>query len=107
MGKRVNYCLCIHVCDWYSDWPSGKPVDDGQQMIESIRRRHGDEIEMQVLESFWRNREICDRRHHMFVNFGLLTWDTFPGPFTDVLFNIGPNEFICNRLSGPFDPRVA
>ena len=61
---------------------------------------------MEVLESLWRDDELGDGRYDMPLDFGLLTWETFPGPFTDVMSNTWPHKLITNGFTGAFNTWV-
>ena len=63
-------------------------------MVETIRRWHGHEIQMQMLEPLWRDFEVSDGGYNMFENFSLLARDALSGPLTDVLLNVGPDKFV-------------
>ena len=75
-------------------------------MVETIGLRHRDQINMEVLESLRRDDEFGDRGDHMPLDFGLLTRETFPGPFADIMSNIWPHKFITNGFTGAFNSWV-
>ena len=106
MREGVDHCLCVDVRYWDSDGPSTESVNKSEEMVESIRIRHGYEVDVDVLETFGRNSEFTDWRHDMSLDLGLLAGQTFSGPFTNVLFDVGPYEFIGYGFSRTLHSRV-
>ena len=57
---------------------------------------------MQMLESLRRDDELGDGGHHMPLDFGLLTGETFPGPFTDIMSNAWPHKLVTDSFACAF-----
>ena len=94
--QRIDHRLGVDVGNRNGDGPAAESIDDCEKVAKAIRRRHGDEVHVNVLEPLWRYDKFCNRRHDVLLHFGLLTWDALPCPFAHIMFDTRPNEFVCD-----------
>ena len=57
---------------------------------------------MQMLKPFRWYLKFGDGWHNMLLYFSLLAGNTFPGPLTYILLDVGPDELVRYCLTGPF-----
>ena len=96
MGKGVNHSLGVLVCDGDGHWPSTEAIDDSEEVVKTIGVGHRDDVDVKVLEPFGWDGKFLDGRDDASLDFGLLTWQAFPGPFANILFQSWPDKFISN-----------
>ena len=99
MSECINDRIRMSVHDRDGHWPTAEAINYGQKMAETIRRWHRDKVYVYMLKPFGRDDKFSDGRDDMFVNFCLLTGNTFPCPFADVLFDVGPNKLVSYGLT--------
>ena len=99
MRKSVDDGFRGHIFNGNGRGPSGKAVHYRQQISKSVGWRHGDKIQVKMLETLLGDFEVANRWSNMPEDFGALTMLALPGPPRNVLSERWPDEFFGHRLS--------
>ena len=83
--------------------PACESINDCEQVSKTIGKRKRDDVDVQVLETSLRHRELADLWNGMACDFRLLARDTFSGPASDVCVHGWPDELGRDSLACAFD----
>ena len=80
MSEGVGYRFCCDVDDGDCHWPTGKAIDYGQQVAETVGRCEGNQVHVEMCKSLRWNFKITNWRGDVAGDLGLLAGDALAGP---------------------------
>ena len=82
-------------------------VHNCEKVFISIGRRHGHEIDVNVVEAPGWHFEVADWRHHIMCDLSALARQAMSCPFCYFCFKVGPHKFWPDCLHGTVDARMS